>query len=63
MLVFEYFRVNGTITAGSGSVYANRRNVVIKGTNNNSGINFGTNPLKVNGNLNLKLKLSMSSYH
>ena len=50
---YDTINVNGTITAGSGSVYANRRNVVIKGTNNNSGINFGTNPLKVNGNLNL----------
>ena len=50
---YDTINVNGMITAGSGSVYANRRNVVIKGTNNNSGINFGTNPLKVNGNLNL----------
>ncbi|KRM71211.1 hypothetical protein FC48_GL001320 [Ligilactobacillus murinus DSM 20452 = NBRC 14221] len=50
---YNTINVSGMITAGSSSVYANGRNVVIKGTNNNSGINFGTNPLKVNGNLNL----------
>uniref|UniRef100_UPI00272B1C6B mucin-binding protein n=1 Tax=uncultured Ligilactobacillus sp. TaxID=2837633 RepID=UPI00272B1C6B len=50
---YNTINVSGTITAGSSSVYANGRDVVIKGTDNNSGINFGTNPLKVNGTMNL----------
>ena len=50
---YNTINVSGMITAGSSSVYANGRDVVIKGTDSNSGINFGTNPLKVNGNLNL----------
>lgn len=50
---YNTINVSGMISAGSSSVYANGRDVVIKGTDSNSGINFGTNPLKVNGNLNL----------
>lgn len=50
---YNTINVSGMITAGSSSVYANGRDVVIKGTDSNSGINFGTNPLKLSAKVNV----------
>ncbi|WGN90531.1 mucin-binding protein [Ligilactobacillus faecis] len=51
---YQTINVDGTISArGTGTVYGNNRSVVIKGANQNSGINFGSTPLVANGNWNL----------
>ena len=51
---YQTINVDGTINArGTGTVYGNDRSVVIKGADQNSGIDFGSTPLVANGNWNL----------
>ena len=51
---YQTINVDGTINArGTSTVYGNDRSVVIKGADQNSGIDFGSTPLVANGNWNL----------